>query len=273
MRLETTINSGLALSTVAASCAALAFPLTAVSRYAVRSLLVGKMQGTRFEWLGGTSLFGAWPMDTVCWAIHLPGRWLAQAGVRPDTLPWTPLVVTPAFTALAATGHFSTAGMALRVGAAFDALNGMVARQTGRASRQGAVLDSVLGRVADAPPLAERMVFHRRSVWQRTVPPAAVPGGQFVCHARAKAKSMGLDLPSDLMRRHDRAACISGALTIAIMLSLVLGSPAGAVHPAMLAILALVAVTSMFAPWRLPCTARQWRPARNARSGHKKCTT
>ncbi len=273
MQLQTTINSGLALSTLAASGAALVFPLTAVSRHAVRSLLVGRMQGTRFERLGGTSLFGAWPMDTVYWAIHFPGRWPAQAGVHPDTLPWTPLVVTLAFASLAATGHFSTAGMALLLGAAFNALNGMVARQTGRASRQGAVLDSLPGRVADAPPLAERMVFHRRSVWQRTVPPAVVLGGQLVCHARAKTTSMGLDLPSDLMRRHDRTACISGALTIAIMLSPVLGSQAGAVHRATLPILALVAVTSMFVAWRLPDTAHQWLPARDARSGHTECTT
>jgi CDP-diacylglycerol--glycerol-3-phosphate 3-phosphatidyltransferase len=257
MQPEATMNSGLALSTLVASGAVLLFLLAAVSGYAVRSLRVGRKQETRLERLGGTSLFGAWLMEAVYWAIRLPGRWLAQVGVHPDTLTWTSLVITLASAPIAASGHFSTAGLLFLVGAAFDALDGMVARQTGRASRQGAVLDSVLDRVADAAPLAGLVIFYRFSVWQMTVPLVAIVGGQLVSYVRAKAESMGLDLPSGLMRRHERVAYISGALIIAPMLSPVLGSPAGAVHPATLTILGLVAVTSAFAAWRLLRTARE----------------
>jgi len=206
-------------------------------------------------------------MEAVYWAIRLPGRAFARWGVEPDTLTWASLFITLASAPIAATGHFSTAGLVFLIGGAFDALDGMVARETGKSSRSGAILDSVLDRFADAAPLAGLVVFYRFSIWQMLIPLVALVGGQLISYVRAKAEGLGLDLPSGLMRRHERIAYICTALILAPMLSPILGSPGGAVHPATLTLLALVAITSMFASLRLLSVARAELTVRDAATG------
>lgn len=250
------LNPGFALSTLVAAGAVILFLLTAVSGYAVRTLLVGRKQEAKIERLGGTVLFGSWLMEAVYWAIRMPGRLMARAGIRPDTLTWTSLAVTLVSAPIAASGHLSTAGLVFLIGAAFDAFDGMVARETGKSTRSGAMLDSVIDRVADAAPLAGLVVFYRFSVWQMLIPLVGIVGGQLVSYVRAKAEAAGLDLPSGLMRRHERVTYISAALIIAPTLSPFLGKPFGAVHPATLTLLALVAFTSMLAALRLLGAAR-----------------
>ncbi len=268
MPYDSATNSGLAVSTFVGAGALLLFLLTAVSGYAVRTLLVGRKQEAKLERYGGTVLFGAWLMEAIYWAIRLPGRGFARLGVDPDALTWTSLFVTLASAPIAASGHFSTAGLVFLIGASFDAFDGMVARETGKATRGGAILDSVLDRISDAAPLAGLVVFYRFSAWQMAIPLIAIVGGQLVSYVRAKAEAMQLDLPSGLMRRHERIAYISGALIIAPMLSPLLGTPMSAVHPATLTVLALVAITSMFAALRLLSAAREALAVRDDRPDH-----
>jgi len=73
--------------------------------------------------------------------------------VSPDTLTLISLVISGVSLPLAAFGICQRPGAALVVGAAFDALDGIVAREQGIASDSGEVLDAVVDRYADAAPL------------------------------------------------------------------------------------------------------------------------
>lgn len=250
-------TSTVATSTlIAAGCVATFF-VGAVSAYAVRTLLVGRRQDEKLQRLGGTLLLGAWFMEAVYWTIRAPGKLFARLGVNPDTLTIISLVLTLAAGPIAASGHFSTAGLVFLIGAAFDAFDGMVARETGKVRKSGAILDSVFDRYADAAPMIGLAVFYRFSVWQMLIPLAALMGSQLVSYVRAKAESMGLELPSTLMRRHERVAYISFALIIAPMLSPIFRKPLGAVHPGTLAIILIVALVANVVAVRLLVAARR----------------
>ncbi len=257
-------SSTIATSTLIAAGSVATFLVTAVSAYAVRTLLVGRRHDPKLERYGGTVLLGSWFMEAIYWAIRAPAKLFAKLGVKPDTLTLTSLVLTFASGPIAASGHFSTAGLVFLIGAAFDALDGMVARETGHVKQSGAILDSVMDRWADAAPMIGLAVFYRFSVWQMLIPLVALVGSQLVSYVRAKAESMGMNLPSTLMRRHERVAYISFALILAPMLSPILESPFGAVHPGTLTLVFIVAIVGNVVALRLLLTARRMLDAREA---------
>lgn len=258
MQIEGALSqTSIATSSLIAAGTVATFFLTAVSAYAVRTMLVGRRQDPKLQRLGGTLLLGAWFMEAVYWAIRAPGKLFARMGVKPDTLTVISLILTLISAPIAAIGHFSTAGLFFLIGSAFDALDGMVARETGKVKRSGAMLDSVFDRYADAAPMIGLAIFYQFSTWQMLIPLAALVGSQLVSYVRAKSESMGLNLPSTLMRRHERVAYIAGALIIAPMLSPYFGSPFGAVHPGTLTLVLIVAIVSNTVAVRLLLAARR----------------
>jgi len=225
--------------------------------YGVRTAIIGRRQERRAEKEGGTVFVSLWVMESFYWAIRIPGRACAKVGLKPDHLTWISLLLSLGALPAAALGRFSIAGGFVIAGAVFDALDGMVARELGISSDAGEVLDAVTDRYADAAPLVGLIFFYRFSPWQMAVPFAALIGSMMVSYLRAKSEAMELKLPSGLMRRHERITYMSVALVIGPELSRWLGKPAGAEHPAMLAVVALVALVSNFAAIRMAVQARR----------------
>jgi CDP-diacylglycerol--glycerol-3-phosphate 3-phosphatidyltransferase len=243
-------------STIVSACVILILG-GVVSAYAVRTALVGRRPSRRAQREGGTALLGLWLMEAFYWAARAPGRLFVRLGFKPDALTWTSLFLSLCAMPAAALGHFSTAGTFFLAGAAFDAFDGMVARQMGVASDAGEMLDAVIDRYADALPMLGLAIFYRFSVWQMLVPLAALFGSMMVSYNRAKSEAMGLSLPSGVMRRHERVAYVGAALVIAPELSPWLGKPYGAVHPATLVLVGIVALVANVAAIRLASAARR----------------
>jgi CDP-diacylglycerol--glycerol-3-phosphate 3-phosphatidyltransferase len=109
-------------------------------------------------------------------------------------------------------GSFGPGAALIVLSAILDALDGMVARSRGGASRAGAVLDSCVDRISDAAPLIGLAVFYRAHPAALAVPLAAMVASSLVSYARAKADIYQLALPDGLMRRHERIAYLTGAL-------------------------------------------------------------
>jgi CDP-diacylglycerol--glycerol-3-phosphate 3-phosphatidyltransferase len=183
--------------------------------YAVRVARLGRATMPRLGASPGSALFPGWLMEAFYWALHAPGHGLVKLGISPDLLTYLSLLVSLASFPFAATGRFAYAAAAVLVGAALDALDGMVARAQRRASDAGAVLDSFVDRLADAAPLAGLAVFYRGHAWTMLLPIVAMVASSLVSYARAKADIYGLRLPNGLMRRHERVAYLSGSLLIA----------------------------------------------------------
>ena len=147
--------------------------------------------------------------------MHAPARLVVRIGLDPDSLTYASVVISLLSIPLLATGHVLLAAAVIVVGAAFDALDGMVARAIDRASAAGAVLDSFVDRLADAAPYIGLALFYRARAETLLVPIAALVASSLVSYARAKADIYRLDLPNGLMRRHERVVYLVMALLVA----------------------------------------------------------
>ncbi len=239
--------------------------------YGVHTVLVGREKDARVMRAGGSVLLSQWFLEAFYWSFRLPGRLFIRLGVTPDVLTWTSLVVTLGAGPAAALGHFSTAGAFVLVGAFFDSFDGMVARARNLSSDSGEMLDAVIDRYADVTPMVGLVLFYRFSIWQMMIPILAMIGSLLLSYVRAKSEAMGLDLPSGLMRRHERIAYVIIALVVGPELSRWLDSPLGAIHPATLLGLAVVAVVSNYAAFTLLLRARHElvRLGRGPKEAHK----
>jgi CDP-diacylglycerol--glycerol-3-phosphate 3-phosphatidyltransferase len=185
-----------------------------VSAYAVRVAFLGRKSDPRIEKVYGTVLLGPWLLEAGYWLLRGSARLVLRAPITPDALTLGSLVITLCAAPLAASGEFAVAALALLAGGALDALDGIVARARGIASDSGEVLDSFVDRYADAAPLVGLSLYYRSSAWLAAIPLAGLVGAMMVSYSRAKAEAMRVDLPSGLMRRHERIAYLVAALLV-----------------------------------------------------------
>jgi CDP-diacylglycerol--glycerol-3-phosphate 3-phosphatidyltransferase len=228
------------------SIASLLFCTTILGMYLLRVVRDGRARAERLGPAPGSALAPGRVVEAFYWALQAPGRWLARLGVDPDVLTYCALACSLASLPLIASGAMVEGGLCVAVGGAFDALDGLVARLRGRASAAGAVLDSVLDRLADAAPFAGLAVFYRGSAAALLVALAALTASSLVSYARARADVHQLHLPDGVMRRHERIAYLVLSLVLAPLLprAEILGSVP---YPATLAGVAFIAAGGFFA--------------------------
>jgi CDP-diacylglycerol---glycerol-3-phosphate 3-phosphatidyltransferase len=221
--------------------------------YATRVLLLGRATDPRVQRERATPLLGTFPMEAMHWALRGAGGAIATWGVSPDAITWASLVLSVATVPLAATGHFDWAALALALGAACDALDGIVARQRRISSDSGEVFDAVVDRYADAMPLLGLAIYYRSSAVALLVVLLAMMGSGLVSYVRAKAEAMQLALPGGLMRRHERLVYIGLGLALGPYLQ----DPRIPIdRPFTITLIALVAVVSNIAAAKLTRNTR-----------------
>ncbi len=232
-------------------CAGLVLVLTA---YGARVLLVGRATDPRVQRERATPLLGTFPMEAMHWALRGLGDLFARVGVSPDSITWASLVLTVSTVPLVATDHFDWAALTLALGAACDALDGIVARRQRVSSDSGEVFDAVVDRYADAMPLAGLALYYRSSLVALSIVLLAMIGSALVSYVRAKAEAMQLALPGGLMRRHERVVYLGIALAIGPYMRLPI---VPFTRPITLAIVALIAIVSNIAAALLTRDARR----------------
>ena len=152
--------------------------------------------------------------------IHEPfvapvARRLARGRLTPDML--TLASVPPALLAgaCAALGWFEGAAVLFILSGVLDLLDGALARALERRTRFGALLDSSLDRVADACIPIGLVVYYAPQGAVAAIPALALLASLWISYIRARAQSLGLDLPRLWMRREDRFVALVVALLLA----------------------------------------------------------
>ena len=107
-----------------------------------------------------------------------------------------------------ASGHFATAGWAVLLGGAADALDGRIARARGLASPRGAFLDSTLDRFAEVAVFVGLAVVFRTSAPALAAVTAALGGSLLVSYTRARGESQGVLCTAGVMQRAERLLLI-----------------------------------------------------------------
>ncbi len=175
---------------------------------------------------------------------------LARLGFSPNMVTIIGLLLNASAALLLASGRLAWGGGVMLAAGIFDALDGSLARLTGRQTRFGAFLDSTLDRYSEAFVFAGLAWFYL-SAGQRLpimLIIASLVGSIMVSYARARAEGLGIECKGGLLTRFERVLLIGIALL------------AGLIQPALwlLAILTnLTAVQRIISVWRATRDERQ----------------
>ena len=143
---------------------------------------------------------------------------LDKLGVTPNMATLTGTVISVGAGAAAADGRWILAGILVILGATFDMLDGGIARRTGQVSRRGALLDSVMDRVAEGALLLALLIYYTRSnTFDQTLALLtfiAFAGSMMVSYVRARAEGLGMKGTAGFATRPERVVVISVALLL-----------------------------------------------------------
>jgi CDP-diacylglycerol--glycerol-3-phosphate 3-phosphatidyltransferase len=160
-------------------------------------------------------------------------RRLVTAQVNPNWLTVLAFLFTLVAAVLVVADRLLLAFACLVVGGILDFTDGKVAVLTGRVTRSGAVLDSVLDRYSDAVVYLALMIYFAVRSHPITALAAVVAliGSMMTSYTMALGKSLGIDFRIGVLRRQDRVTLISVGLVFTplhdVMAAALQGSAAG----------------------------------------------
>ena len=238
--------------------------------YAGRVSRVGAARESRIDRAGASPLLGKAAMEMGYWAMRPLARACIAVGLSANAVSWISLALAAAAGIALGAGAFGVAAFLSLASSACDALDGMIARDTGTASDAGEVLDAAVDRYAELFFFGG-VVFHERfDPFAVVLTLAATAGAIMVSYSTAKAEALSVSPPRGAMRRQERAVyLVVGAALVPVAAALCarIGLPPAAARAPLLAVLALVAVVgNVSAIRRLRTIAAAVAPSRPARA-------
>jgi len=143
-------------------------------------------------------------------------RLVGRTGVSPNAVTLTGVVLNLGVAWILAQGHMRIGGLLVPLVSLFDALDGTLARLTGKRSRFGAFLDSTMDRFSEAIVYLGLLVFYTRLGAGREILLiyVTIVGSLMVSYARARAEGLGLDCKVGLLTRLERTVVLTVALIL-----------------------------------------------------------
>jgi len=160
------------------------------------------------------------------------GRTLARWNVSPNAVTYLGLVLTIGVAVITALGEIRWAGLAYVFAAVCDALDGTLARVSGKVSRFGAFLDSTIDRFEESIVFLGLSIYYAQVGGLVEIPLILLVaiGSLMVSYTRARAEAVGVACKVGFMTRPPRVAImIVGMLLDQVLIAL-----------------AILAVTSLF---------------------------
>ena len=137
-------------------------------------------------------------------------RFLSAMRVRPDALTATGWAFSLCAAVLFAVGYTKMAGAVMLFAGLFDALDGAVARESGRMSTFGAFLDSTLDRFSEAAIFVGVIFFYAASQpYAALLAGVAMTFSLMTSYTRARAEGLNLDCEIGLLERAGRVIILS----------------------------------------------------------------
>jgi CDP-diacylglycerol---glycerol-3-phosphate 3-phosphatidyltransferase len=154
--------------------------------------------------------------DTLRHVTEPAGNALARAGITANSLTAVGLAGSLGAGALIATGQPEIGGAVSLLSGLPDMLDGAVAKATGRASRRGAFLDSVVDRLSDAAVLGGIIWFAVAGDHGTTAMLAALvlSLSLIVSYIKARAESLGFACNVGIAERPERVIVLGFALVL-----------------------------------------------------------
>jgi CDP-diacylglycerol--glycerol-3-phosphate 3-phosphatidyltransferase len=169
-------------------------------------------------------------------------RPLARAGISPNILTVVGFLAILGVAWILAQGYERLAGLLIIVVGLFDALDGALARSTGKSTTFGAFFDSTLDRFAEIALYLGLLYLYRGDTLATVLIYLTITGSLMVSYTRARAEGLGVECKVGLFTRLERlAVLVLGLLLHRTLLALVV-----------LAVLSnLTALQRMWHVWRV----------------------
>jgi CDP-diacylglycerol--glycerol-3-phosphate 3-phosphatidyltransferase len=157
------------------------------------------------------------PASVQAWARGIAeaiAQPLVRLKVTPNTITVIGFLLNVVTALVIASGHLSAGGLLLLFSAAFDMLDGAVARVTDQQSRFGAFLDSVLDRYSESAILLGLLYVETKLQHVGTVVLiyAVAIGSLMISYARARAEGLGLEAKVGIAPRPERVLILGAGL-------------------------------------------------------------
>jgi CDP-diacylglycerol--glycerol-3-phosphate 3-phosphatidyltransferase len=168
---------------------------------------------------------------------------LAHTPVTPNFLTWFGFLLTCGAAALISLHHLLWGGIGILVAGLMDTFDGALARQTGRVSRFGGVLDSTLDRFSEGVVLLGIIYVFARdgSALGAVLAGATLMLSFAVSYIRARAEGMGVECSEGWFTRTERVIVIAlGLIVNQVIIAL-----------AIVSVLSLITATQrLYVSWR-----------------------
>ncbi len=213
--------------------------------YAGRVSRAGAATEARIERAGGSPLLGKAVMEMGYWAMRPVARLCIALGLSANAVSWFSLALAGAAGVALGVGAFGVAAVISLLSSACDALDGMIARETGTASDSGEVLDAAVDRYAELFFFGGVVVHERLDPLAVVLTLAATAGAIMVSYSTAKAEALDVPVPRGSMRRQERAVyLVVGAGLVPIVAAVCArgGMPVWIARVPLFAVLGLVAI-------------------------------
>ena len=135
-------------------------------------------------------------------------RPLARAGISPNALTVIGFLAMAGVAWVLALGHQRLAGLLVFFVGLFDALDGTLARMTGKAGPFGAFLDSTLDRFAEIALYLGLLYLYRGHTLATVLVYLTITGSLMFSYTRARAEGLGLECKVGLFTRLERLAVL-----------------------------------------------------------------
>lgn len=150
-------------------------------------------------------------------------RVLKSVGLTPNRVTVLGLLISAGCAYLLSQGMFIAGGGVLILAGLMDMVDGALARQSGTASPRGALMDSVIDRVAEAVVFLGLLVFYLEpaSAAEIVLINVSLVGSFMVSYLRARGEGLGVDCRVGVMTRPERVVALAiglltGQVTIAL---------------------------------------------------------
>jgi CDP-diacylglycerol---glycerol-3-phosphate 3-phosphatidyltransferase len=176
--------------------------------YVVRAPSADGPRYSRIDRAGASWLLAKRTMRMGYWVMGPVARACIALGIGKNAVTWTSLALGAGAGVAIASGHLGVGAVLAVLSFGCDALDGMVARETGTASPRGEVLDAAVDRYTELLFLGGAAVYGRFDGLTVGLAFAATAGAFMVSYATAKAEALHVEAPRGAMRRQERAVSL-----------------------------------------------------------------
>ena len=143
-------------------------------------------------------------------------RVLVKLGFSPSGLTVIGVLIACVAAALISQGLLAIGGIVMLIAGIFDMFDGAVARMTDRATKFGALFDSVMDRVSEAVVLLGLLWFYLDGGEQlgAVLVYVSIVGSTLVSYVRARAEGLGIECKGGLMQRPERVASLGVGIIV-----------------------------------------------------------